>query len=204
MDLSIIGKFIKERRKAKGLTQVELALKLNVSEKTISKWECGNGFPDTSLMLSLCEELGITANELLSGKLLSSEEYKNKAEENLIMLKDSQEKNTKHLLSLEYVVGYMASITFIVMIFVASHIEMSTIWRICLIVFGLLNFVVGIVFALKIEKEAGFYECKHCHHKYIPSYKSVWFSMHYGRTRFMRCPKCNKRSWQKKVINKDE
>ena len=141
---------------------------------------------------------------MLSGKLLSSDEYKERAEENLIMLKDSQEKNTKHLLSLEYVVGYMASIIFIVMAFVASYFEMATLWRILLIVFGFINFIVGIVFAIKIEKEAGFYECAHCHNKYIPSYKAVLFSMHFGRTRYMKCPKCNKRSWQKKVINKDE
>ena len=70
MDLSKTGKFIAERRKEKGLTQVKLAEKLNVSEKTISKWECGNGFPDTTLILPLCEILEISSNELLSAKLL--------------------------------------------------------------------------------------------------------------------------------------
>ena len=204
MDLLVVGKFIKEQRKAKGLTQIELALKLNVSEKTVSKWECGNGFPDTSLILPLCKELGITANELLSGKLLVGDEYKTQAEENLIKLKDSQVKSTKHLLTLEWVIGYLASITFMTAIFVASYVEMATVWRILLIVFGFVNFIIGIVFAIKIEKEAGFYECAHCHNKYIPSYKSVMFSMHYGRTRYMKCPKCNKLSWQKKVIDKGE
>ena len=203
MDLRITGQFIKEQRKAKGLTQAELADKLNVSEKTISKWECGNGFPDTTLMLPLCKELGITANELLSGKLLSNEEYKTHAEENLIMLKDRQEKHTKHLLSLEYVVGYMASLTLLVMIFVSSYVTMHNVWRVLLIVFGLINFAVGVAFAIRIEQVAGFYECQHCHHKYIPSYKAVCFSMHFGRTRYMKCPKCHKKSWQKKVINDD-
>ena len=65
MNLQIIGRFIKEQRKIRGMTQAELAEKICVSEKTISKLECGNGFPDTSLMLPLCKELGITANELL-------------------------------------------------------------------------------------------------------------------------------------------
>ena len=203
MDLLITGKFIKEQRKAKGLTQVMLAEKLNVSEKTVSKWECGNGFPDTSLMLPLCEALGITANDLLSGKLLSSDEYKSKAEENLILLKDRNVKDTKHLLTLEYVVGYMASVTFIVMMFVASFVEMETLWRALLIAFGVINFIVGMLFAIKIEKDAGFYECGHCHHKYIPTYRAVLFSMHIGRTRYMKCPKCGKRSWNKKAINKD-
>ena len=90
MDLQIIGKFIKEQRKAKELTQLQLSEKLNVSEKTISKWECGNGFPDTSLMLPLCKELDISANELLSGKRLTTNEYKQLAEDNLIKLTSEQ------------------------------------------------------------------------------------------------------------------
>ena len=204
MDLIVTGRFIKEQRKAKGLTQGELAERLQVSDKTVSKWECGYGFPDTSLMLPLCRELGITANELLSGRLLSGEEYKSKAEENLLLLKDSHEKHAKHLLSLEYLVGYMACITFMAMIFIASYVELATHWRVIIIVFGAVNLILGLLFALKIEKEAGFYQCAHCRHCYIPRYKSVLFSMHFGRTRYMKCPKCGKRSWQKKVINKDE
>lgn len=201
MDLAIIGKFIKERRKAKGYTQSELAEKLNVSEKTISKWECGNGFPDTSLMLPLCEKLEITANELLSGKMLSNEEYKDRAEKNLIELKDRNEKSTRHLLSLEWVVGYSASVNMIVLIFLASFLNIATWLRILLIAFGFLNFIIGMVFSLRIEREAGFYECGNCHHKYIPTYKSVVFSSHIGRTRYMKCPKCGKKSWNKKTID---
>ena len=200
MDQVAIGKFIKELRKAKGLTQAELAEKLMVSEKTISKWECGNGFPETSLMLPLCEELGITANELLSGKRLSNEEYSKQAEKNLVLLRAEQERSSKFLLTLEYVLGYSSSISLFILIFVASFCELSTAWRIVLIAFGLLQMIVCIHFCLLIEKDAGFYECQHCHNKYIPSYKQVLFSMHYGRTRHMRCPKCGKKSWQKKVL----
>ena len=199
MDLQIIGKFIKEQRKAKGLTQLQLAEKLNVSEKTISKWECGNGFPDTSLMLPLCKELDISANELLSGKRLTTNEYKQLAEDNLIKLTSEQERSYKFLLTVETVLGYMASITFMILIFVASFIDMTTWLRIVLIAIGLIQFVVAIHFCLCIEKDAGYYECAHCHNKYIPTYKQVLFSMHYGRTRYMKCPKCNKKSWQKKV-----
>ncbi len=199
MDLQIIGKFIKEQRKAKGLTQLQLSEKLNVSEKTISKWECGNGFPDTSLMLPLCKELDISANELLSGKKLTTNEYKQLAEDNLIKLTSEQERSYKFLLTVETVLGYMASITFMILIFVASFIDMTTWLRIVLIAIGLIQFVVAIHFCLCIEKDAGYYECAHCHNKYIPTYKQVLFSMHYGRTRYMKCAKCNKKSWQKKV-----
>ena len=200
MDLKVIGEFIKQQRKAKGLTQVELAEKLFVSEKTISKWECGNGFPDTSLILPLCKELDISANELLSGKKLTSEEYQIQAENNLLTLKSQQEQSHKFLLTLESVLGYMSSITFIILIFVASFVNLPTWVRIILIVIGFIHIVIGIHFCLTIEKDAGYYECQHCHNKYIPTYKQVMFSMHHGRTRYMKCPKCQKKSWQKKVI----
>ena len=200
MDLQIIGRFIKEQRKMKGMTQAELAEKICVSEKTISKWECGNGFPDTSLMLPLCKELGITANELLSGKKLTGDEYMRQAENNLVALKTQQEQSHKLLLTIEYILGYMSSLTLIILVFVVSYINMPTWLRIFLIVFGLIHTIFGIHFCIVIEKDAGFYECQHCHNKYIPTYKQVLFSMHYGRTRYMKCPKCDKKSWQKKVI----
>ena len=200
MDLQEIGKFIKVQRKSKGLTQVQLAEKLNLSEKTISKWECGNGFPDASLMLPLCEVLEISANELLSGKLLASDEYKEQAESNLIKLKSEQERNHKFLLSIENILGYMASIVCLILIFVASLVDMPVWLRILLIIVGLIHLIVAIHFCLIIEKDAGYYECQHCHNKYIPTYKQVLFAMHFGKTRYMKCPKCNKKSWQKKVI----
>lgn len=200
MDLKIISNFIKSQRKEKGLTQVELATKLSVSEKTISKWECGYGFPDTTLILPLCKELDITANELLSGKKLSSEEYQTEAEKNLLTLKKQQEQDHKFLLTLENVLGYLSSITFIILVFVASFANLSTWVRILLIVIGFIHIVVGIHFCLTIEKDAGYYECQHCHNKYIPTYKQILLSMHYGRTRYMKCPKCNKKTWQKKVL----
>ncbi len=204
MDLLKSGKFIQECRKAKNLTQVQLAQIIGVSEKTISKWECGNGFPDTSLMLPLCKALDITANELLSAKLLSSEkEYKDIAEQNLIQFKQMQEKNNKFLLSLEWVIGILSVLFLLTTTLISSYWEIHTGWRISLIVFGFVVCLVGVHFCMIIEKDAGFYECGHCKHKYIPTYKQILFSMHFGRTRHMKCPKCNKRSWNKKTINLD-
>ena len=84
MDLTKIGNFISECRKEKGYSQVELANRLNISNKTVSKWERGNGFPDVSLLMPLCEELSVSVNELLSGEKLQEEEYQKKAEENLV------------------------------------------------------------------------------------------------------------------------
>lgn len=202
MDLANIGKFIKEQRKSKGLTQIELAEKLCISEKTISKWECGNGFPDTTLILPLCKELGISANELLSGKKLSDNEYQQQAENNLLSLQEINQRNTKLLLSIEIILGIFITIFYLSTIFVASFVNMIVWLRITIIMIGIVIFLIGIHFCLLIEKDAGFYECSHCHNKYVPTYKQVLFALHINRTRYMKCPKCNKKSWQKKVVNK--
>ena len=95
MNQEKIGKFIAKCRKDKNLTQGELADKLNISNKAISKWETGRGMPDASIMLELCSYLGITVNELLSGEKLEEGEYKEKANENIINIAKESEKNKK-------------------------------------------------------------------------------------------------------------
>ena len=201
MDLAKIGKFIAERRKAKKLTQVQLAEKIMVSEKTISKWECGNGFPDTTLILPLCEVLEISANELLCGKLLSNEEYKNTADKNIVALKGTNEHLSKLLLISEWFIGIFSVLIILAGAIVASYLDIAEIWRVLIVVGSLLLAIPPVVFAIWIEKDAGFYECGHCHHKYIPTWKAVLWSMHMGRTRKMKCPKCGKKTWNKKVIS---
>lgn len=95
MNQEKIGKFIAKCRKEKSFTQSELADKLNISNKAISKWETGRGMPDASIMLELCAYLGITVNELLSGEKLEEGEYKEKANENIINIAKESEKNKK-------------------------------------------------------------------------------------------------------------
>ena len=202
MDQVKIGKFISECRKKKNMTQATLAEKLNITDRAISKWETGKGMPDSSIMLELCNELDISVNELLSGEMIEMNNYDRKAEENLIELKKQKEESDRNMLRLEIIIGYIASIPFLVLIFVASFIEMPSIIRIILIILGSIIFVIGVANAIKIEQTAGYYECGKCHYKYIPLYKSVLFSMHYGRTRYMKCPKCNEKSWNKKVLTK--
>ncbi|MBP3463387.1 MAG: helix-turn-helix transcriptional regulator [Clostridia bacterium] len=202
MDQVKIGKFIAQCRKNKKLTQVQLAEKLNITDRAISKWETGNGMPDSSVMLDLCEILGISVNELLSGEVIKMENYDLKAEENLIELKKQKEDSDRNMLSLELVIGYISSISFLVLVFVASFLEMPSMIRVLLIILGGIIFAIGVTNAIKIEQIAGYYECNKCHYKYIPSYNKVLFSMHYGRTRYMKCPKCNSRSWNKKILTK--
>lgn len=202
MDQIKIGKFIAERRKEKKLTQIKLAEMLGITDRAISKWENGKAMPDSSIMLELCEILGITVNELLSGELIMKNEYNEKLEQNLIEMVKEKEKSDKRLLRLEIVIGYISSITFLILIFVASFVEMQNGIRILLIAFGIITFAIGMYNCIKIEQTAGYYECAKCHHKYVPKYSSVLFAMHINRTRYMKCPECKQKSWQKKIISK--
>lgn len=93
MNQTEIGKFIAKCRKEKKLTQAQLAEKLNITDRAVSKWETGKSMPDSSIMLELCEILGITVNELLSGEEIDMESYEKKADENLISLKRKDENN---------------------------------------------------------------------------------------------------------------
>lgn len=75
MEQQMIGKFILTCRKEKGLMQMQLAEKLDITNRTLSKWKTGKSMPDVSLMLDLCNILGITVNELLSGERIAMENY---------------------------------------------------------------------------------------------------------------------------------
>ena len=202
MDQIKIGKFIAKCRKKNNLTQMQLAEKLNITDRAISKWENGKAMPDSSIMLDLCNELKISVNELLSGEVIKMDDYKKLAEDNLLKLEKEKEEKDKQLLNLEIVIGYFSSLTFLILIFVASFVEMPSWLRLLLILFGSIMFAIGVSKAIKIEQTAGYYECGECHHKYVPEYSSVFWAMHMGRTRYMKCPECGKKSWQKKVISK--
>ena len=177
MDQVKIGKFIAERRKEKNMTQAELAEKLNITDRAISKWETGKGMPDSSIMLDLCNELNISVNELLSGEMIKMENYDKKAEENFIKLKKEKEDSDKRLLFAETIIGSIITISFILMIFLSIFAIENAIWRVITIIIGCVIFIVGIGTCLLIEQEAGYYQCNNCKYKYIPSYKQVLFAM---------------------------
>jgi len=202
MDQVKIGKFIAECRKKNNLTQMQLAEKLNITDRAISKWENGKAMPDSSIMLELCKELKINVNELLSGEVIGMKEYDKKVEENLIEMKKQKEEADKRLLTMEIVIGIISCFSFFTLIIVASFVEIVDWLRVVLILIGFIPFIIGIPFAIRIEQIAGYYECRKCNHKYVPTYSSVLWAMHFGRTRYMKCPKCNERSWNKKVITK--
>ena len=202
MDQMKIGGFIAERRKQCGYTQMQLAEKLNITDRAVSKWETGRSMPDSTIMPELCKLLGITLNDLFNGEVVVMEDYKKKSEELIIEMTRQKEAADKKLLSLEIVIGILAMLAPFCMIILASFVTMPDWLRICLIIVGFVPCIIGIMYALKIEQTAGYYECAECGHRYVPSFRSVLFAPHFGRTRRMTCPKCQQKSWQKKVINK--
>ena len=202
MDQIKIGKFIQEKRKENRLTQSELAEKLDVTDRAISKWENGNCIPDVSNIQELCKILNITINDLFSGCVVDMKDNEKKLEENLLEMTRIKEQRDKELLVLEIFIGAIVSIMMFLCIMIASFVEMEEWIKIVLIVAGIIPFAIGIGYAIRIEQIAGYYECSNCHYKYIPTYKSVLFSMHVNRIRRMKCPNCSKKSWQKKTISK--
>ena len=197
-----IGKFIAECRKKNNLTQMQLAEKLNITDRAISKWENGKSMPDSSIMLELCNELKISVNELLSGEMIEMKDYNQIAEKNLLEMAKKEEVQNKKMMFYEIVIGYMSSVTFLILLFTASFAVENIVARIILFILAFLVLIIGVSFALKIETETGYYECQKCHHKYVPKYSKVYFAMHIGTKRYRKCPKCNERTWQKKVLSK--
>jgi transcriptional regulator with XRE-family HTH domain/DNA-directed RNA polymerase subunit RPC12/RpoP len=203
MDQVKIGRFIAAKRKEQNLTQAQLAEKLNITDRAISKWENGRSLPDSSVMLTLCEILQITVNDLLSGEVVTMENYTKELENKLMEMVKQKEQNDKMLLRMEILVGIICMVIFFALVIVASYVNLEEWLRVLLILIGFAPLLIATPFMLKIEQKAGYYECRECGHRYIPTFKAVNLAPHMGRTRYMRCPKCGKKSWQKKRISKE-
>ena len=207
MDQVKIGKFIKDKRKDKKITQDELAEKLGVTNRAISKWENGNCMPDSGIILDLCKILGITINDLFHGKVVDKKDEEKEVEKYLLKIYKQKEETDKKLLNFEIIVGVISLIyAFFVLIVSAYFLEyevFSEIGVILLVVFSLVYILAMCIILLRIEQIAGYYECRKCNHRYVPSFKSVFLARHINRTRYMKCPKCGKWSWSKKVVGRD-
>ena len=202
MDQIKIGKFIQNKRKEKNITQQELAETLNITDRAISKWENGKCMPDVGIMQELCEILNITINDLFSGEVVNMKDTEKKLEENLLEMTRQKEEKDRQLLSLEIFIGVISSVILVGSVLLVGWLEISKLPATIIITISTILFLVGMGLALRIEQTAGYYECKNCHHKYVPTYQSVFWAQHINRTRKMKCPKCNKKTWHKKVITK--
>jgi len=168
----------------------------------VSKWERGLAMPDTSLMLELCDILGISVNELLSGEKNSMENNNQNNEQLLLdMAKEIEDKN-KTIWRAMWVI-MIASITALLAgLFAAAFLIPEGPWQLVAILGTCVVFLVPCFYAVKLEVGVGAYKCKNCGYEIVPTYKQALNAMHRGTTRYLKCPKCNKRSWCKKVIKK--
>ena len=201
MDQILIGKFIAEERKRKGYTQKQLSEKLGISDKTVSKWERGNGFPEVSLLLPLCNELDITVNELLCGERVSEEDYRKKAEENMVnLVKEAQESKKKIILSA--MVAILVIIAATPLFVLSGAFEMDPWLRIILIIIGSVVVAIGVAIACVLDRDAGAFECPECNTRFVPEMKDYIMGPHTITKRKLVCPHCGAHKYCKKVLTK--
>lgn len=204
MDQVKIGKFLSDERKAKGYTQKQLSELLGISDKTISKWECGNGFPEASLLLPLCNELEITVNELLTGERISQQNYKEKAEENMVnMIREKEENKQKILLTT--IIGVISTITFVTLLLVVCfYTDVITLpIKMVLMVIAISVFGVGLYVAMWGDRKIGYFKCRNCNELFTPTFMQYTMGMHIASTRYLKCPHCKTRTWCRKVMTKE-
>ena len=197
-----IGRFIAECRKRKGLTQMQLAEKLNITDKAVSKWERGIAMPDTSIMLELCDILGISVNELLSGEEMIMENKNEKNEQLLLQMAKEIEQKNKTVWKTMWVILTVSMVALIASALLVAFFIPEGVWQTVAVLGVCVVFLPPCFYALKLEVSVGAYKCKRCGHEIVPTYTQALNAMHLGTTRYLKCPKCNKHSWCKKVLNK--
>ena len=197
-----IGRFIAECRKKVNLTQLQLAEKLDITDKAISKWERGMSMPDTSIMLELCDILCISVNELLSGEKLDMENDNQKNEQLLLDMAKEMEKKNKTIWTSMWVIIAVSITSLFAGLFIVVYLIPEGMWQLVAILGLCIVFLVPCFYALKLEVSVGAYKCEKCGQEIVPTYMEALNAMHLGTTRYLKCPKCNKRTWCKKVIKK--
>ena len=202
MDQIKIGKFIAACRKESNLTQMQLAEKLNITDKAVSKWERGIAMPDSSIMPELCELLGISINELFYGEKIKMENNTQKNEQIMLDMAKELEQKNKTIWSSMWAIMIVSITALIAGILIAAFLIPEGVWQLVTILAVCVVFLIPCFYALKLEVSVGIYKCKNCGNEITPTYKQALNAMHMGTTRYLKCPKCNKRTWCKKVIKK--
>ena len=204
MDQIRIGQFIAACRKEQGLTQLQLAEKLGITDRAVSKWETGKALPDASLMLDLCKELHITVNDLLSGERITMENNQQKNEQLLLDMAKELERKNKTIWASMWAIMIVSIIALLAGTFIAAFLIPEGVWQVVAMLGICIVFLIPCFYALKLEISVGAYKCKNCGHEIVPTYKQALNAMHMGTTRYLKCPQCGKRTWCKKVLTKEE
>lgn len=204
MDQIKTGKFIASLRKEQGLTQAVLAEKLGITDRAVSKWETGKCLPDAAIMPELCEILGISVNELLAGEKIAMDDYKEIAEKNLAESVRMENEKNKLLTKAERFIGWLGVAVSLIMIacgvLFASEAPVA---GLILCTAGGVTVLITTIYATLLECDNGYYECQNCKHRYVPTRKAVILAVHVGSDRMLKCPKCSRKVWHKKVLSKN-
>ena len=202
MDQIKIGKFIAECRKKQNLTQAQLAEKLDITDRAISKWETGKAMPDSDIMLDLCDILGIKVNELLCGEMIEIEHKDEQLNELIFQMAKNEERYHKRLLHSAYVIIATSLTALICLMSLISLLIPECGFQEFLIIVSVILFIIPCMIALKFKAETGYYECKNCQHMFVPDYKEVALLMQTPTKRLLKCAKCGKWIWCKKLNKK--
>ena len=197
-----IGKFIAECRKKENLTQMQLAEKLNITDRAVSKWETGKAMPDTSIMLELCEILGISVNDLLCGEKIDMENNNQKNEQLLLDLSKELENRNQTIWTAMWVIMAVSMIALFGGIFLVAFLVPEGVWQLVGVLGLCVIFLIPCFYALKLEVSVGAYKCKKCGQEVVPTYSEALWAMHMGFTRHLKCPHCGKRTWCKKIVKR--
>ena len=202
MDQIKIGKFIAECRKKQNLTQAQLAEKLDITDRAISKWETGKAMPDSDIMLDLCDILGIKENELLSGEMNEIEHKDEQLNELIFQMAKNEERYHKRLLHSAYVIIATSLTALICLMSLISLLIPECGFQDFLIIVSVILFIIPCMIALKFKAETGYYECKNCQHMFVPNYKEIAVLMQTPTRRLLKCTKCGKWTWCKKLTKR--
>ena len=205
MDLIKIGKFIADCRKKKKLTQEQLAEKLYITDRAVSKWERGLSLPDVDKMLDLCNILDINVNELLNGEKIDMKDYEKKNEELLLELAKQDELKNKRLITDMWVITITAFIFYTALVIISSILLEEGPILAAIICIATVVLLVVCFYGFKLEVDAGYFECRYCHHIFEEkNYFKLLMAPHMGTSRYQKCSKCGKKSMAKKVMNNRE
>ena len=202
MDQIKIGKFIAECRKKQNLTQAQLAEKLDITDRAISKWETGKAMPDSTIMLDLCDILGIKVNELLCGEMIEIEHKDEQLNELIFQMAKNEERYHKRLLHSAYVIIATSLTALICLMSLISLLIPECGFQEFLIIVSVILFIIPCMIALKFKAETGYYECKNCQHMFVPNYKEIAVLMQTPTRRLLKCTKCGKWTWCKKLTKR--
>ena len=197
-----IGKFIADCRKQVNLTQMQLAEKLGITDKAVSKWERGIAMPDTSIMLELCDILHISVNELLRGEKISMENNNQKNEELMLEMAKELEKKSKTIWSSMWAIMIVSMTALLAGIFTVAFLVPEGPLMAVLMIALCVVFLIPCFYAVRLEVSVGAYKCKKCGTEIVPTYKEALNAPHAGFTLYLKCPECGKRTWCKKVLGK--